>query len=138
MSTEYFNPLKDTQRVKVVNEKDYVILFTDTRGALLYEEEEHMDGFEEEVFQKLGRKELIQLIPGLFKVVKERLEMRMKGFNDFYFIVGSFEEEINKLITLENIERTTQLSDDVVMVYNTSGTVSFFDKNRKRLRVISA
>lgn len=137
MSTEQFNALNDTQRVKVINEKDYVILFTDTRGVILYEDEE-ISGFEEGLFQKLGRKELIHLIPGLLKTVKERLETRMKGFNDFYFIVGPFEEEINKLITLENIERTTQLSDDVVMVYNTSGTVSFFDKNRKRLRVISA
>lgn len=137
MSTEQFNALNDTQRIKVINEKDYVILFTDTRGVILYEDEE-INGFDEELFQKLGRKELIHLVPGLLKTVKERLETRMKGFNDFYFIVGPFEEEINKLIALENIERTTQLSDDVVMVYNTSGTVSFFDKNRKRLRVISA
>lgn len=137
MSTEEFNTLKDTQRVKVINEKDYVILLTDTYGAILYEDED-ISGFDEELFQKLSRKELIRLMPGLLKTVKERLEMRMKGFSDFYFIVGSIGEEINKLIALENIERTTQLSDDVVMVYNTSGTVSFFDKNRKRLRVISA
>lgn len=137
MKTGQFNALNDTQRVAVINEKDYVILFTDTRGAILYEDED-ISGFEEGLFQKLGRKELIHLVPGLLQTVKERLEMRIKGFNDFYFIVGSFEEEINKLIALENIEKKTQLSDDVVMIYNTSGTVGFFDKNGKRLRVISA
>lgn len=137
MSTEEFNALKNTQRVKVINEKDYVILFTDTRGTILYEDED-ISGFEEGLFQKLGRKELIHLVPGLLKTVKERLDMRMKGFSDFYFIVGSFEEEIDKLITLENIEKKTQLSDDVVMVYNTSGNIGFYDKNGKRLEVISA
>nr|DAS67024.1 MAG TPA: hypothetical protein [Caudoviricetes sp.] len=137
MSTEEFNALKDTQRVKVINEKDYIILFTDTRGTILYEDED-ISGFEEGLFQKLGRKELIHLVPGLLKTVKERLETRMKGFNDFYFIVGSFEEEIDKLITLENIEKKTQLSDDVVMVYNTTGNIGFYDKNGKRLKVISA
>ena len=137
MSTEQFNALNNTQRVRVINEKDYVILFTDTRGTILYEDED-ISGFEEGLFQKLGRKELIHLVPGLLKTVKERLDMRMKGFSDFYFIVGSFEEEIDKLITLENIEKKTQLSDDVVMVYNTSGNIGFYDKNGKRLQVISA
>lgn len=137
MSTEQFNALNNTQRVRVINKKDYVILFTDTRGTILYEDED-ISGFEEGLFQKLGRKELIHLVPGLLKTVKERLDMRMKGFSDFYFIVGSFEEEIDKLITLENIEKKTQLSDDVVMVYNTSGNIGFYDKNGKRLQVISA
>ena len=136
MSTEQFNALKDTQRVEVINEKDYVILLADARGVILYEDEE-ISGFEEGLFQKLGRKELIHLVPGLLKTVKERLETRMKGFNDFYFIVGSFGEEIDKLIALENIEKKTQLSDDVVMVYNTSGNIGFYDKNGKRLKVIS-
>ena len=137
MSTEQFNALNNTQRVRVINKKDYVILFTDTRGTILYEDED-ISGFEEGLFQKLGRKELIHLVPGLLKTVKERLDMRMKGFSDFYFIVGSFEEEIDKLITLENIEKKTQLSDDVVMVYNTSGNIGFYYKNGNRLQVISA